>query len=127
VKLRCKDGDVAIITWDYHDCLENLGRLVEVRGPVDLDDGHPKWDIQPITPELYALRERDDSVIRETVTWMSRVQHPDAWMIPIQPNQETLCTDEAVNLEWPTPAAASADDVVDFEEVDAAMTGLTVR
>lgn len=115
MKLRCKDGDVAVITWDYHDCLENLGRLVEVRGPVDLDDGQPKWAIRPVTPELYALRERDDSVTRESVTWMSFVHHPDAWMIPIQPDRENFRVEEAVNLQQPSPAVV-AEDLVELSE-----------
>jgi hypothetical protein len=115
VKLRCKDGDVAVITWDHHDCLENLGRLVEVRGPVDLDDGQPKWAIRPVTPELYALRERDGSVTRESVTWMSRVEHPDAWMIPIQPDRENFSVEEAANLRQPAPAVV-AEDLVELSE-----------
>lgn len=98
MKLRCKDGDIAIITWDYHDCLENIGRLVEVRQPLDFEDGVAYWRIQPITPELYALHERDNTLVRESVTWASCVQHPDNWMIPIQSDDEYTSLEELEQL-----------------------------
>jgi hypothetical protein len=43
VKLRCKDGDIAVITWDLPDCLENIGRLVQVRGPLKIEDEVAYW------------------------------------------------------------------------------------
>lgn len=90
MNLRCKDGDVAVITWDYPECLSNIGRLVQVRGPVRICDGMPGWRICPVTPERYALREVDGSFITEHVTWESRIDHPDGWMVPIRPQGEAL-------------------------------------
>jgi hypothetical protein len=52
MNLRCKDGDIAVITWDYPDCLENIGRLVDVRGPMRVNEAGPSWLIRLITPEL---------------------------------------------------------------------------
>ena len=95
MKLRCKPGDVAMITWDYRECLENLGRLVQVGGPLKMSDGQWVWRIQPVTPELYAVLETDNSLVREHVTWKSRVQHPDAWMVPIRPPAYERESDEA--------------------------------
>ncbi len=87
--LRCKDGDIAVITWDYPECLENIGRLVQVRGPVTNDpDGQPSWLIKTVTSELYSFRERDGSIAQEHLDWCSRIEHPDAWMLPISPEQE---------------------------------------
>lgn len=85
MNLRCRPGDIAMITWDHEGCLENLGRLVEVGDHLSVYDGRWVWRIRPVTPELYALIELDDTVVRETVTWASCVQHPDTWMVPIRP------------------------------------------
>jgi hypothetical protein len=104
VKLRCKDGDIAVITWDHPECLENIGRLVQVRGPLKIEDEVAYWRIQPVTPQLYAFRELDDTLARDRVTWSSRIQHPDRWMIPIEPDEELKDTDEVVMLEMPAPA-----------------------
>ncbi len=88
MNLRCKDGDIAIITWDYPDCLENIGRLVDVRGPMRVNQAGPSWRIRPITPELYALHESNHVLCRERVAWASGISHPDAWMKPVRPGQE---------------------------------------
>lgn len=99
MNLRCKPGDIAMITWDYDDCLENLGRLVEVGQSPCVQDGKWVWRIRPITPELYALHEVDDSLTRESVTWASRVNHPDAWMVPLRPQQPDASTDQTDGLD----------------------------
>ena len=88
MNLRCKDGDIAVITWDYPDCLENIGRLVDVRGPMRVNEAGPSRLIRPITPELYALHESNHVLCRERVTWASGITHPDAWMMPVRPQQE---------------------------------------
>ncbi len=106
MKLRCKDGDIAVITWDFPECLENIGRLVQVRGPVTMEDGVAYWRIRTVTPELYAFRELDDSFGREHVTWSSRINHPDGWMIPLESDDDATGMDESVVLEEP---AAESD------------------
>ncbi len=108
MKLRCKDGDIAVITWDFPECLENIGRLVQVRGPVTTEDGVAYWRIQPVTPELYAFRELDDSLGREHVTWSSRINHPDGWMVPLEPDDDTTGMDETVVLQEPAAVSACA-------------------
>jgi hypothetical protein len=108
VKLRCKQGDIAIITWDLPECLENIGRLVQVRGPLKVEDAVAYWRIQPVTPELYAFRELDDTLVRDRVTWASRIQHPDGWMIPIKPDEGPTGIDESALLEEPAPACLTA-------------------
>ena len=97
--LRCKPGDIAMVTWDHDDCLENLGRLVEVGQSPYVQDGKWVWRIRPITPELYALREVNDSLARESVTWSSRVEHPDAWMVPIRPSEPGTGVEETDGLD----------------------------
>lgn len=41
MNLRCKAGDIAVITWDYTDCRENIGRLVDVRSPMRINEAGP--------------------------------------------------------------------------------------
>jgi hypothetical protein len=115
--LRCKPGDIAMITWDYDDCLENLGCLVEVGRRLSMEDGMYVWRIRPITPELYALREANDSLTRESVTWASRVNHPDAWMVPIRPQQPGADAEETDGLG--IPREGKADSVAEHLRADA--------
>jgi hypothetical protein len=86
--LRCKDGDLAVITWDYPGCRQNIGRVVLVRGPASVGQHGPAWRIRPITENLYSFLELDGSIGRESVTWASRIDHPDHWMIPIRPKKK---------------------------------------
>jgi len=99
MNLRCKPGDIAMITWDYDDCIENLGRLVEVGQSPYVQDGKWVWRIRPITPELYSLQEVNGSIARESVTWASKVEHPDSWMVPLKPQQPDASTDETDGLD----------------------------
>jgi hypothetical protein len=115
VKLRCKDGDVAVVTWDYADCFQNIGRMVKVRGPVDLDHGLPKWAICPLTPEIYAFRELDGSLGYEYVTWESRIQHPDDWMIPIEPGQDAKVDSESPAVSAPAAVSIEGASVMTAE------------
>lgn len=112
MKLRCKDGDVAIVTWDYADCFQNIGRMVQVRGPVDLDNGVPKWAVCPLSPEIYAFRELDGSLGFEYVTWESRIQHPDDWMIPIESGQDAKVDGESSAASSPAFVAIECDSVM---------------
>lgn len=82
--LRCRDGDLAVITWDHPGCLENIGRIVMVRGPAHKGTFGTSWRIRPITEELYAFLECDDTVVWGRVAWHSRIDHPDRWMMPIR-------------------------------------------
>lgn len=106
MKLRCKDGDLAVITWDHPGCRQNIGRVVQVQGPVR-DDGYgPAWRIRPITESLYVFLDLDGSIGRESVTWESRIDHPDAWMIPIRPKKKAQARSSSTPLELTQPTAA---------------------
>lgn len=107
MNLRCKDGDLAVITQDYPDCLENVGRIVDVKGPMFVNEAGPSWLIRPITPQPYVLHESDHTLCREVVTWRSRVSHPDAWMMPIRPGQADDQTEDAT--ERPQPLSAEQE------------------
>ena len=92
MNLRCKDGNIAVITWDYPERLENIGRLVDVRSPMRVKGAGPYWLIRPITPELCSPHESNHVLCREQVTWSSGIHHPDAWMMPVRPKQAAVGT-----------------------------------
>ncbi|MBM3151883.1 MAG: hypothetical protein FJ189_01805 [Gammaproteobacteria bacterium] len=93
MNLRCKDGDLALVIHDEPDCEANIGRMVEVRGPVNFNPRLelPCWLVKPVTSEPYLVKETTEVVVGEVVGWASRVEHPDAWLLPLRPpEQETL-------------------------------------
>lgn len=70
VLLRCSPGVLAIVIRDTAPCVQNLGRIVQVRGPVQTNAPlHlPSWLIKPITRAPYAV-EYPDRVIIAPVYW----------------------------------------------------------
>lgn len=87
---RCKNGDIAIVLRDSPGCEGNVGRLVEVRGPTSTScyPGMVSWLIQQIDQHgQWFIFETDGRITRETLTWRSRVYHPDAWLLPIRPGE----------------------------------------
>ncbi len=38
---------------------------MQVRGPLKIEDEVAYWRIQPVTPQLYAFRELDDTLARD--------------------------------------------------------------
>lgn len=121
MKLRCKEGDLAIVMYDTPPCAANIGRIVEVRGPIEinLNFGLPCWLIKPVRPEPF-LMERGQEVNQEIVDWSSRAEHPDAWLLPLTgledgaPDQESEDADtdgpaqQHESLEKPCPVSATS-------------------
>lgn len=102
MNLQCKDGDIAVVTWDYLGCASNIGRLVQVRGPVSKIEGAFSWSIRPVTQDLYAVMEGDHSkVTLEVVDWNSQVTHRDAWMKPLNGRDDLLCTWGDLQIDEP--------------------------
>lgn len=94
---RCKNGDVAIVLRDSPGCEANIGRLVEVRGPCSSScyPGMVSWWIKQIDRNAkWCVFETDGSITMEWLTWSSKVQHPDTWLLPIRPGEadESLVT-----------------------------------
>jgi hypothetical protein len=97
VNLRCKDGNIAVITWDYPDCLENIGRLVDVRSPMRVKGAGPSWLIRPITPELCSPHESNHVLCREQVTW-STVSTASCRSRSLHPASKTASASDATIL-----------------------------
>ena len=85
--LRCKDGDLAVVINDTIDCRQNIGRVVQVRGPVRKlkQSGMQGWRIKPIHKRVWGVTELDGQNVKELVFWSSGVFHEDAWLMPIRP------------------------------------------
>ena len=85
--LRCKDGDLAVVINDTIACRQNIGRVVQVRGPVRKlkQSGMQGWRIKPIHKRVWGVTELDGRNVKELVFWSSWVFHEDAWLMPIRP------------------------------------------
>jgi hypothetical protein len=85
--LRCKDGDLALVINDTIACRQNIGRVVQVRGPVRKlkQSGMQGWRIKPIHKRVWGVTELDGRNVKELVFWSSCVFHEDAWLMPIRP------------------------------------------
>lgn len=83
--LRCRPGDLALVIRDTLRCDSNLGRIVVVRGPLEVNRRWrlPCWLIRPVTSAPYAV-EKGRRVSNFRVYWKSRVEHPDAWLLPLR-------------------------------------------
>jgi hypothetical protein len=99
--LRCKDGDLAVIVGEMPGCESNIGRIVQVRGPAKLNHqcGLICWRIRTVTRKKLFILYPSGKLIAERVTWKSRTQHPDCWLIPIRPPAEDTNTSEPLKIE----------------------------
>ena len=108
---RCRPGDLALVIYDEPGCIDNVGRVVRVRGPV-LWSVHYEmncWLIRPVARRLYCV-EHEGSIRRYVVAWKDRVEHQDSWLLPLRGLREiapsaTYCTIPAV--DWDAAAAAA--------------------
>ena len=85
--LRCKDGDLAVVINDTIDCRQNLGHIVQIRGPARMlkQSGMLGWLIKPLHKKVWGVTEFDGRSVKELVFWSSGVFHEDAWLMPIRP------------------------------------------
>ena len=85
---RCNAGDLAIVIHDTPECATNVGRLVRVRGPLVRNCNYRLdcWLIKPVHPALWKV-DRWGKVSAESVYWKSQIEHPDAWLFPIRPEE----------------------------------------
>lgn len=97
MRLRCSDGDMAIIIREEPGCEANIGCVVEVHGPLrESTDRGPAWLIVPASHHPLTFVESDGRILSEYINFDDGIIHPDAWMISITPppkNQER-CSDK---------------------------------
>lgn len=109
MQLRCKDGDLAVIVGEMLGCEANIGRIVEVRGPAKLNHqcGLICWRIRTVTRKKLINLYPSGELIAESVTWKSRTEHPDCWLIPIRPPADDSNISEPTALEINRQAEAA--------------------
>lgn len=98
-RLRCREGDLAIIIREEPGCEVNIGCAVIVHGPLRQNaDAGPDWVIVPANNHALTFEESDGRIISQKIDEADRIIHPDAWLIPITPptDEESRCTDNEV-------------------------------
>jgi hypothetical protein len=95
MELRCSDGILALVIHDTVACRTNIGRVVQVRAPIRFnpDLGLLCWLIKPVILAPYFVETRG-RVRQQVLYWKTRVEHPDAWLLPLQ-NPEISLADLA--------------------------------
>ena len=83
---RCKPGDIAVILYDEPECLMNVGRLVRVHPSLALNEelNLECWLVEPLDGSTWAVSESDGSISFAILRPDDRIEHPDAWMLPIK-------------------------------------------
>jgi hypothetical protein len=116
-KLRCREGDLALIIREEPGCECNIGRVVTVHGPLENSGRYgPTWLIVPVNPERWAVYSHWRNLVDyHHVTLEHRIEHPDNWLLPLRPVPQ-----EAIHfLETKVPAQGeTGDHVPKSHEID---------
>lgn len=96
--LRCKDGDLAVIVGDVPGCEDNIGCIVQVRGPTIQLSGYICWRIKPSDNRKLLIREYNGVIVSEKVFWNSRIRHPDCFLLPIRPPENDSSVEAITDL-----------------------------
>ncbi len=118
MKLNCRAGDLALVIHDEPICAKNIGRLVRIKGPLAYNSyyGRPCWLVYPIAPAPYYVLSKYDKegVDGRRITDQDRIDHPDAWLMPIRPGDERFTSEMLALLLRKAPAANAQEAVAEF-------------
>jgi hypothetical protein len=86
-RLKCKDGDLALVIYDTPGSQQNIGKVVQVLGPATMVIRTQMigWRIKPLFPAPWGVTQLNGSIGVEVVDWNSGVFHEDEWLMPIRP------------------------------------------
>ena len=92
--LRCRPGDLAVITQDEPECLANIGQLVRVlKESLEFPDELGfHWEIQPLSAQpspVLISNSRDKNLNRKVILDQGVRAHLDAWLRPLLDDDET--------------------------------------
>lgn len=109
MKLRCKDGGLALVVHDEASCRDNIGKVVRLSGPAQRNARWDKvcWLIEPIHPQPWHCVDARGRHYLRYVTFDSGLEHPDEWLFPIDPR--TWCLDEETTQATPASVQESAE------------------
>jgi len=84
MKLRCKEGDIALVMRDEPQCKPNIGKLVRVAGPIKINQrGQATWLIEPVKKDFWYSLTQGKELSFHIVTFESGIEHQDEWLLPI--------------------------------------------
>lgn len=91
MELRCREGELALIIREEPGCECNIGRTVTVHGPLEFRPGRGMtWLIEPVANDPWTVRNFRGHVLwTGPVTLEHWVEHPDDWLLPIRPENES--------------------------------------
>jgi hypothetical protein len=83
---KCKPGDLAVVIRDFDGCDDNVGRIVEVRGPlIYCEYLGPKWLIEAKSHHPWPYIDSGQvEVIAARMVFADGIEHPDGWLAPIR-------------------------------------------
>lgn len=86
MQLMCKDGDLAIVVQDEDVAIANLGKVVRVSGPTNVNRRLKRvcWLIEPVNAKKWCWVSLSGKMQNSIVTFASDVEHPDAWLLPLR-------------------------------------------
>jgi hypothetical protein len=99
--LRCKHGDLAIIINETPECRDNIGLVVQVRGPLEYLGilNSYGWRIKPIHHKrMWVQMIKKTTVELQNIYWKYPRCIPDAWLLPIRPTDDDIDISDAQEL-----------------------------
>jgi hypothetical protein len=117
LNLRCREGDLALIIREEPGCEVNVGRVVRVGWPYRFDRVRgPSWLIEPVVTGPWSyVSPGGGYVITRPITFADRIEHPDAWLLPLRPRNDYLA--DLVMRELLRDAMLEAPDPAAVEEI----------
>jgi hypothetical protein len=98
---RCKHGDLAVIINETPQCRDNIGLIVQVRGPLEylgILDLYG-WRIKPIHhKKVWVEMRKSTKAELQRIYWKYPRCIPDAWLLPIRPTDDDLDVSDAEEL-----------------------------
>jgi len=97
--LRCRDGDLAIVINEVPECLSNIGKLVQIKGPPKelITSNAIGWQITPVERRRWCLPKQGGKTVRKIVNWRSDVYLADSYLLPVRPGGQGTAI--STNLE----------------------------
>lgn len=95
LKLNCRPGDLAVVLHDEATCACNIGQIVRVYGPMAMTrDLGATWLILPVSRRKWAVHNRDGTFRKMVVRLRDRIEHSDAWLMPLRDHDDSGVVEE---------------------------------
>lgn len=97
--LNCRPGDLALVIHDEANCAANIGRIVRVQGPIARNSYYDRlcWLVFPTDMRPWRCHAAPGKAQWRWITPKDQIDHPDAWLMPLQLN--SICLLKTVQKE----------------------------